>query len=172
MSIHSLPRHFPPNGCCRIRFFFKKTIQLLFDSTVKKDVLENIYSSSCQKLENHLHSHLLSVLLFISQRSLTILFIPEFELPVFSHSGALPPTALRAILGEDGRLFSVTLIASCGIPPADEQAIQRISSLRLLPLHPKPTADGSQSDVWTQSKTITLTVNWATTAPPQNNRIS
>lgn len=153
-------------------FFQKELSNLLFDSTVKKDVLENIYSSTPKIREPFALPTVEHSSLQFPQEVLQYWFIPEFELPVFSHSGALPRTELRAILGEDGRLFSVTLIASCGIPSADEQAIQRISSLRLLPLHPTPTADGSQSDVWTRSKTITLTVNWATTAPPPNNRIS
>lgn len=153
-------------------FFQRELSNLLFDHSVKKDVLENIYLRTPKIREPFAILPVERSTLEFPKEVSQYWFIPEFELPVFAHSGALPHTELRAILGEDGRLFSVTLIASCGIPAADEQAIQRISSLRLLPLHPKPTADGSQSDVWTRSKTITLTVNWATAAPPQNNRIS
>lgn len=153
-------------------FFQRELSNLLFDSSVKKDVLENIFSSTPKIREPFALPPVERSTLQFPKEVLQYWFIPEFELPVFAHPGALPHTELRAILGEDGRLFSVTLIASCGIPSADEQAIQKISSLRLLPLHPKPTADSSQSDVWSRSKTITLTVNWATTAPPQNNRIS
>jgi hypothetical protein len=153
-------------------FFQRELSNLLFDSTVKKDILENIYSRTPKIREPFALPSVERSTLQFPQEVLQYWFIPEFELPVFAHPGAVAHTELSAILGEDGRLFSVTLISSCGIPSADEQAVQRISSLRLLPLRPKPAADGSQSDVWTRSKTITLTVNWATTAPPQNNRIS
>jgi hypothetical protein len=154
-------------------FFFQKELSnLLFESTVKKDVLENIYWRPPKIRELFTLPPVGRSTLQFSKEVLQYWSIPEFELPVFTYPGALPHTELSAVLGEDGRFFSVTLISSCGIPSADEEAIQRISSLRLLPLHPKPTTDGSQSDVWTQSKVITLTINWATTAPSQSNRIS
>jgi len=168
---HLIPPPLPPLTVAPDTFFFQRELSsLLLENTAQKDILENVYSRSPKIREPLTRDPIERSTLHFPEEISQHWLIPEVELPVLLHSGALAQTELSVTFGSDGRVFSATLIASCGVAAADEQAVQIISSLRLLPQTPKPKPESPQSDVWAHSKTVTLTVEWATSPPKKNNR--
>lgn len=101
----------------------------------------------------------------LSEKTLSSWKIPQLNIPTQSWDKELKNTIIKAWLGKDGLIFSATLISSCGLPSADNDAIKAVSGLRLLPKNQESKSISANADNWLDAEPIFLTVIWATHAP-------
>lgn len=150
-------------------FFEQELSQLLTGATNKEGLSESIYPDNMKIREQSPRLPLESSKIKLDSETLLHWQAPALTLPTLSHPGSLRDTVLKATLGADGRIFSTTLLSSCGLASADQEAIAAVSALQLLPLHPTLSFDPAPSDTWSAPQSITLSVSWATKAPTSKN---